>query len=57
MDNLQNFHQNTKIVSLNELLVDHDYFPHIFNSNTLPKLSGIKHKENFVEGGYDQNLT
>ena len=44
-------------MSQNELVVDHDYFPHISNSNTLPKLARIKHRENFEEGGYDQNLT
>ena len=43
----------TKLVSQNELIVDHYYFPYIFNSNTIPELGWIKRSEIFEEGGYD----
>ena len=33
------FHQYIKIISQNELNVDHDYFPYIFNFNTMPESS------------------
>ena len=57
MKNLQNFPPKYQDVSKNELVVDYDYFLHISNSNTLPKIAGVQHRENFGEGGYDQNLT
>ena len=31
------FHQYIKIISQNELTVDHDYFPYIFNFNIMPE--------------------
>ena len=51
------FHQYIKIISQNELTVDHDYFPYIFNFNAMPESSWIQCREIFEEGGYDQNLT
>ena len=36
------FHQYIKIVSQSELIVEHDYFSYIFNSNTMPKLAKIQ---------------
>ena len=51
------FLQYIKIISQNELTVDHDYFPYIFNFNAMPESSWIQCREIFEEGGYDQNLT
>ena len=47
----------TKLVSQNELIVDHYYFTYLCNSNTLPKLALKGRIKIFEDGGHDQNFT